>query len=70
MNAELNQLDPLISEFATQADADSYDVWFRAKVQEALDSKKPRIPHDKVMAEMRAIIANAELRRLKLIQPA
>lgn len=70
MNAQTNQLDPLISEFATQADADSYDAWFRTKVQEALDSKKPRIPHDKVMAEMRAIIADAELRRLKLSQPA
>jgi len=70
MNAKTDQLDPLISEFATQADADSYDVWFRAKVQEALDSKKPRIPHDEVMAEMRAIIADAELRRLKLTQSA
>ena len=56
MNAQTNQLDPLISEFATQADADSCDVWFRAKVQEALDSKKPRIPYDKVMAEMRAML--------------
>ena len=70
MNALLNQLDPLISEFATQADADSYDAWFRAKVQEALDSKKPRIPHDEVMAEMHAIIASAEARLLNQGQPA
>ena len=56
MNAQTNQLDPLISEFATQADADSYDVWFRAKVQEALDSKKPRIPHDKAVAEMQTML--------------
>ena len=55
MNAQTNQLDPLISEFATQADADSYDVWFRAKVQEALDSKKPRVPHDKAVAEICAL---------------
>ena len=48
-------LDPLIPGFASQADADSYDVWFRAKVQGALESKKPRISHDKVMAEMRVI---------------
>lgn len=56
MNAQLKQLDPLISEFATQADADSYDAWFRAKVQEALDSKKPFIPHDEAMANVREIL--------------
>lgn len=49
-------LDPRISEFQTQEQADSYDLWFRAKVQEAIDSKKPRIPHDQVMAEMWAVI--------------
>ena len=65
MNAQLKQLDPLISEFATQADADSYDAWFRAKVQEALDSKKPLIPHDQVLAEMRSIIVAAEARQLQ-----
>ena len=63
MNAELNQLDPLISEFATQADADSYDVWFRAKVQEALDSKKPRIPHDEAMASVRAMLESRRQNR-------
>lgn len=51
-------LDPLISEFETQEQADSYDAWFRAKVQESMDSKKPRIPHDQVMAEMWEIIHN------------
>ena len=50
------QLDPIISEFDTQEQADAYDAWFRAKVQEAIDSKKPRIPHDQVMAEMWEII--------------
>mgnify|MGYP003393726476 FL=1 len=49
-------LDPRISEFETQEQADSYDRWFHAKVQEAIDSKKPRIPHDQVMAEMWAAI--------------
>ena len=63
MNAELNQLDPLISEFATQAEADSYDVWFRAKVQEALDSKKPRIPHDEAMANVRAMLESRRQNR-------
>ena len=63
MNAQTNQLDPLISEFATQADADSYDAWFRAKVQEALDSKKPRIPHDEAMARVRAMLESRRQNR-------
>ena len=40
--SENTTLDPRISEFQTQEQADSYDLWFRAKVQEAIDSKKPR----------------------------
>ena len=70
MNAHPQQLDPLISEFATQADADSYDAWFRAKVQEALDSKNPLIPHDQVMAEMRSVVAAAEARQHKHYEQA
>ena len=27
------KLDPLIYEFDTKTDAESYDVWFRAKVE-------------------------------------
>ena len=57
MNAAL---DPIVSEFETEDQAASHDRWFRAKVQEAIDSKKARIPHEKVMAEMEAIIAQAE----------
>lgn len=44
-----------------------YDAWFRAKVQEALDSKLPRIPHEEIKAEfaerkaqLRARIARGE----------
>ncbi|ANF84478.1 hypothetical protein A7J50_1037 [Pseudomonas antarctica] len=40
----------------TEAQADSYDRWFRAKVQAALDDPSPGIPHDEVMAEMRELI--------------
>lgn len=50
------KLSPIESEFATTEEAEAYDVWFRAKVEKALASTKPRIPHDQVMAEMRAII--------------
>ncbi|MGA8515553.1 MAG: stability determinant [Burkholderiaceae bacterium] len=45
-------LDPIISEFETQEQADSYDRWFRAKVKEALDDPRPSIPHDEVVRRM------------------
>ena len=50
MNA--TTLDPLVSEFETQEQAESYDRWFRAQVQEAIESKKPRLPHDEVIRRM------------------
>lgn len=56
-------LDPIISEFATEEQAVSYDRWFRAKVQASLDDPRPSVPHDQVMAEMDAIIAEAEQHR-------
>ncbi|MEO5807663.1 antitoxin [Devosia sp.] len=57
------KLDPIISEFDTQEDADAYDVWFRAKVQASLDDPRPGIPHDQVMAELDAIIEAAAKRK-------
>jgi len=50
-------LDPLISEFETEQDAENYDRWFRAKVREAIDSPHPRIPHDEAMALVERIVA-------------
>ena len=35
---------------------ESYDDWFRRKVQEAIDDPGPLVPHDQVMSEMRALI--------------
>jgi hypothetical protein len=49
MNAVLS---PIVSEFETQEAADSYDQWFRSKVQEALDDTRPGIPHDEVARRM------------------
>ncbi len=45
-------LDPLVSEFETQEQADRYDRWFRAKVQEALDDPRPSVAHDEVVRRM------------------
>ena len=63
MSTTTTPLDPRISEFATQEEADSYDRWFRAKVQEALDDPRPGIPHDEVMARMDARIAQIKAMR-------
>jgi hypothetical protein len=49
--------DPIISEFATDEEAQAYDHWFRAQVEEGLREKGPGIPHDQVMREAKAIIA-------------
>src|SRR6056297_2264785 len=38
------------------ADPESYDAWFRAKVQEALADTRPAKPHDRVMQEARVLI--------------
>ncbi|WP_109514900.1 stability determinant [Pseudomonas ovata] len=53
-------LSPIVSEFETDEQAASYDRWFRLQVQTSLDDPSPAIPHDQVMAEMEAIIAEAE----------
>lgn len=49
-------LTPIESEFATSEDAAAHDAWFRAKVERAMASTKPPIPHDQVMAMARAVI--------------
>jgi hypothetical protein len=55
MNANPAKLDPLLSDFETQEEADSYDRWFRAKVQKSLDTDRALfIPHEEVIAEMEA----------------
>jgi len=60
MTAATARLDPLIYEFDTEEEAESYDRWFRAKVQEALDDPRLGIPHDEAMAR---IEANLERKR-------
>ena len=59
------KLDPIVSEFETEEQAEAYDRWFRQKVQAALDDPRPDVPHEEVMAETAAIIAAAEQRSRK-----
>lgn len=56
-------LSPIVSEFETEEQAAAYDVWLREQVAESLADTRPTIPHDEVMAEMEAIIQEAERRQ-------
>jgi len=58
-------LDPLISEFETQEQADSYNKWFRAKVQEALEDPQ-YISHDEAMAEVDQMLVKIRKSILRL----
>ena len=53
-------LSPIVSEFETEEQEASYDLWFRAKVGEAMRSEKPRLAHDAAMAKVQAML---EMRR-------
>ena len=64
-SGSMSSLSPIESEFATTEEAEAYDRWFRARVQASLDDTHRSMPHDQVMAEMDAIIADAEQRHLK-----
>lgn len=58
-------LDPIVSEFDTQEQADSYQRWFRERVEASLADPRPGIPHDEVMAEMDALINDIEAQHRK-----
>jgi hypothetical protein len=55
MNAVLS---PIVSEFETQEQADSYDRWLQEKLQRAEVSAatQPMVPHDQAMSEIRAML--------------
>ncbi|VVM36776.1 hypothetical protein PS619_00069 [Pseudomonas fluorescens] len=45
-------LSPFYSDFESEEEAESYDRWFRAKVQAALDDPCPGIPHEEAMVRL------------------
>ena len=55
MNAVLS---PIVSEFSTQSQADSYKAWLALKLQRAEMSAadQPMIPHDQAMADIRSLL--------------
>jgi phage baseplate assembly protein W len=52
----MGKLDPIVSEFETEEEAQAYDRWFRAQVEAALASQEPRVPHEQVRANIQAIL--------------
>ncbi len=58
-------LSPILSEFETIEQEDSYSAWLRNKVAASLADQRPSIPHDEVMAETDTIIAEAESTALR-----
>ncbi|MCW5238535.1 type II toxin-antitoxin system RelB family antitoxin [Verminephrobacter eiseniae] len=55
--------DPRVSDFETQEQAENYDHWLRAKVQEAIDSQHPALPHDAAMARVDQLLAEKRKQR-------
>lgn len=55
-------LDPIVSEFETQEQAESYDRWFRERIQQSLDDTRSNVPHDEAMARVRAMIESRKRR--------
>ncbi|HAU8194298.1 TPA: antitoxin [Escherichia coli] len=49
-------LSPIVSEFETIEQENSYNEWLRTKVAASLADPRPAIPHDEVMAKMEKII--------------
>lgn len=50
------KLSHILSGFETQEKADSYDRWFRSKVQAALDDPRPGTPHEDTMAKLETML--------------
>jgi len=57
------QLDPLVSEFDTEEQAQQYDQWFREKVQQAMDDDHGFLPHDAAMAQVDALLMQKRAQR-------
>ncbi|MBS0502811.1 MAG: stability determinant [Proteobacteria bacterium] len=52
----MNAQSPIVSEFETPELAAAYEQWLRDKVAASLADPRPAIPHDQVIAEIRAIV--------------
>lgn len=56
-------LSPVVSPFSTEEQAEHHDRWFRTQVQASLDDKRPLVPHDEVMDDMRGLLNKKQARK-------
>jgi hypothetical protein len=56
VRGNMAKLSPIVSEFESDEEAEAYDRWFRAKVQDSVDNPGRLIPHDEAMARITAKI--------------
>lgn len=61
---------PIAPEFETVEQAARHARWFRAKVEEALHSENPRLPHDAAMAKVQAMLEARRKARANRAQSA
>jgi hypothetical protein len=50
------RLDPYLHEHDTAEEAEAFDRALRERVERARNSTKPRVPHEQVMKEARALL--------------
>lgn len=53
---------PCIREFAPQEEVDSYDVWFRERIERSRADTRPCVPHDQAIAKLDEMIVQARIR--------
>ncbi|EFL3529289.1 stability determinant [Escherichia coli] len=58
-------LSPMVSEFETIEQENSYNEWLRAKVAASLSNPRPAIPHDEVERRMAERFAKMRKERSK-----
>ena len=58
----MNQYSPIVSEFESEEQEQSYLRWLEAKVAKSRADPRPSIPHDQVMAKIDRIIDEARKR--------
>lgn len=61
-SARMDEWSPIVSEFESAEQQASYERWLHEKVAKALADPRAPIPHDEVMAKIRAIIEKAKSR--------
>jgi hypothetical protein len=53
----MNEYSPMVSEFESEEQEQSYLRWLKAKVEASRTDPRPPVPHDEAMARIRAILA-------------